>query len=157
MWSGKEALLILIPQLLGTERAPCLCEGTERWYLQIRPALATTTKPSGSFCIQGGLPQNNLFHYQELTEQIHNISVHMFTCAAIGIRGRFEGVPEVPYAFCNIFKFIAVFQMTGNSGLPSSWEIFIHRQVKNPWQKATKGTCWPFSCLANISASIVPW
>lgn len=105
----------------------------------------------------GWAPVEHLFHNQKLTEQIQNISVYMFTCAAIGIRSGSEGVPEVPYAFCNIFKFIAVFQMTGDAGLPSSWEIFIHRQVKNPWQKATKGTCWPFSCLANISASIVPW
>lgn len=75
---------------------------------------------------------NNLFHNKKLTEQIQNNSVCMFTWEAIGISSAFEGVLQVPYAFCNIFKFIAVFKMTGNSGLPSSWEIFIHRQVKNP-------------------------
>ena len=74
----------------------------------------------------------HLFHNQKLTEQIQNISVYMFTRTTIGIRGGSEGVPVVPYAFCNIFKFIAVFQMTGNAGLRSSCEIFIHRQVKNP-------------------------
>lgn len=56
----------------------------------------------------------------------------MFTWEAIGISSAFEGVLQVPYVFCNIFKFIAVFKMTGNPGLPSSREIFIHRQVKNP-------------------------
>lgn len=33
---------------------------------------------------------------------------HVYT-AAIGIRRGSEGGPEVPYAFCNIFKFTAVF------------------------------------------------
>lgn len=33
---------------------------------------------------------------------------HVYT-AAIGVRAGSEGGPEVPYAFCNIFKFIAVF------------------------------------------------
>lgn len=120
---------------LPAEQASCIVRERRDLCVPIRHQAVTTPpteNPRVHSVFKVGCYRTICFHNQKLTEQIQNISVYMFTCAAIGICSGLEGVPQVPYAFCNIFKFIAVFQMTGNSGLPSSWEIFIHRQVKNP-------------------------